>query len=145
MAGEFGGPDYVAAARAQAVEIYLDHVDIDDPTRKDRLLAEIYKAHQKVPQQAAVSTMVNLLNGYDSLPAAQACKVPVLYLDAGVPMIEKGRDLERFRAACPQLVIAKTYGAGHFSPLEVPDQVNAMIARFIAVGIDRRPSLPPRR
>ena len=64
----------------------------------------------------------------------------VAYLDAGVPMIEKGRDLERFRAACPQLVVAKTFGAGHFSPLEVPDQINAMIARFIAVGIDRRPS-----
>jgi pimeloyl-ACP methyl ester carboxylesterase len=31
-------------------------------------------------------------------------------------------------------------GAGHFSPLEVPDQINAMIARFLAVGIGRCPS-----
>jgi pimeloyl-ACP methyl ester carboxylesterase len=140
MAAEFKGPDYLAAARAQAVELYLDHVDIDDPKRKERLLSQIYEAHPKTPQHAAVSTFVNLLNGYDSLPAAKACKVPVAYLDAGVPMIEKGRDLDRFRAACPQLIVAKTFGAGHFSPLEVPDQINAMIARFIAVGIDRRPS-----
>jgi pimeloyl-ACP methyl ester carboxylesterase len=138
MAAEFSGPGFLAAARAQAVELYLDHVDIDDPKRKERLLGPIYEAHLKTPQHAAISTFVNLLNGYDPLPAAKACKVPVAYLDAGVPMIENGRDLERFRVACPQLIVAKTFGAGHFSPLEVPDQINAMIARFIAVGIDRR-------
>jgi pimeloyl-ACP methyl ester carboxylesterase len=139
MAAEFAGSDYRAAARAQAVELYLDHIDIDDPKRKQRLLEVIFEAHLKTPQHAVLSTMANLLNGFDPLPAAKACTVPIVYLDAGVPMIEQGRDLQRFREVCPQLVIAKTYGAGHFSPIEVPDQVNAMIARFIAVGIDRRP------
>jgi pimeloyl-ACP methyl ester carboxylesterase len=131
------GPDYLAVARAQAVEIYLDHVDIDDPDRKQRLLGQIFEAHAKAPQHVAVSTFRNLLTGYDSWSAAKACKAPVLYVDAGVPMVEAGRDLERFRTACPQLVVARTFGAGHFAPLEVPDQVNAMIERFIAVGIDR--------
>lgn len=131
------GPDYLAVARAQAAEIYLDHVDIDDPDRKQRLLGQIFEAHAKAPQHVAVSTFRNLLTGYDSWPAAKACKAPVLYVDAGVPMVEAGRDLERFRTACPQLVVARTFGAGHFAPLEVPDQINAMIERFIAVGIDR--------
>lgn len=140
MADTIDGAGYLAVARAQAAEIYLDHVDIDDPNRKERLLGVLYEAQRKTPEHAAVSTIVNVLNRYDSEPAARACKVPVTYLDAGVPMIEQGRDLERFRAVCPQLVVAKTFGAGHFSPLEVPDQINAMIARFIAVGIDRRPS-----
>jgi pimeloyl-ACP methyl ester carboxylesterase len=36
---------------------------------------------------------------------------------------------------CPQLMVATTLGAGHFSPLEVPDQINAMIARFLAVAV----------
>jgi pimeloyl-ACP methyl ester carboxylesterase len=137
MAETFKGPDFLAAARAQASELYLDHVDSDDPTRKERLLRPVYAAHLKTPQHVAVSTFVNLLNGYDALPAAEACRVPVAYLSAGVPMIERASDLERFRAACPQLVVAKTLGAGHFSPLEVPDQINAMISRFIAVGIAR--------
>jgi hypothetical protein len=53
-------------------------------------------------------------------------------------MIEQACDLEQFKAACPQLLIAKTLGAGHFSPLEVPDQINAMIERFLAVGIGPR-------
>ena len=34
----------------------------------------------------------------------------------------------------PQLVIAKTLGAGHCSYVFVPDQVNAMIEHFIAVS-----------
>jgi pimeloyl-ACP methyl ester carboxylesterase len=138
MLGQLTGPDYRAAARAQAVELYLDHVDIDDPDRKEALLNLIYKAHEKTPPHAAISTMANLFNGYDSTPAAKACKAPVAYLDAGVPVIEQLRDLDRFKAACPQLIVAKILGAGHFAPLEVPDQVNAMIARFVAVGIDRR-------
>lgn len=138
MVAQFSGPDYLAAARAQAIEIYADHVDIDDPNRKERLLEQIYAAHPKTPQHAAVSTFANLANGYNSTPAAKACKVPVAYLDAGVPLIEQMRDLDQLRAACPQLTVAKILGAGHFAPLEVPDQVNAMIARFIAVGIDRR-------
>jgi pimeloyl-ACP methyl ester carboxylesterase len=137
MAAQLLNGDHRAMARAQAVEIYLDHVDIDDPMRKQRLIDVLSAAHRKSPRHAAVSTIMGLLNGYDARPAAEACTVPVAYLDAGVPMIEQGRDLQRFKEACPQLVVAKTFGAGHFAPLEVPDQINAMIARFIAVGIDR--------
>jgi pimeloyl-ACP methyl ester carboxylesterase len=140
MAGAFSGPDFLAAARAQAIELYLDYVDLDDPGRKERLLAPVYDAHRKTPKHAAVSTLAGLLNGYDATPAAEACKVPVAYLAASVPLIEQGCDLHRFRALCPKLTVAKTLGAGHFSPLEVPDQINAMIARFLAVGIERRPS-----
>jgi pimeloyl-ACP methyl ester carboxylesterase len=133
----FSRPDYLVEARVGAAKAFLDHVDIDDPDRKQRLLDQVFEAHDKAPQHVAVSTIHHVLDGYDSWPAAKACKVPVLYLDAGVPANEAARDLERFRAACPQLVVAKTYGAGHFSPLEIPEQVNAMIERFIAVGIDR--------
>jgi hypothetical protein len=42
----------------------------------------------------------------------------------------------RFRQLCPQLVTAQTIGSGHFHQLEVPDQVNAMIERFLT-------TLPP--
>ena len=33
----------------------------------------------------------------------------------------------------PDLHLATTVGAGHFHQLEVPDQVNAMIERFLEV------------
>src|SRR6202790_2884871 len=72
MAEIFSGPDFLEAARAQAIELYLDHVDIDDPTRRERLLAAVFDAHLKTPQHVAVSTFLHLVNGYDATPAAEA-------------------------------------------------------------------------
>ena len=34
----------------------------------------------------------------------------------------------------PKLVIGRTVGAGHFNMLEVPDQVNPMISRFLQIS-----------
>lgn len=134
----FRRPDYLEVARAQAYSLYGPHVDPDDPDRRERILAEVLDAHRYISQQAAVSSFVNWLR-HDSLPAAQACRVPMAYLDSGHPAIVQGRDLVRLRKACPQLMIAKVLGAGHFSSLEVPDQVNAMIDRFMAVAVAVRP------
>jgi len=41
-----------------------------------------------------------------------------------------------FARLCPQLVTAKAVGSGHFLSLEVPEQVNAMIDRFIALWVN---------
>jgi hypothetical protein len=37
------------------------------------------------------------------------------------------------RQACPAITIGQAAGAGHFIHLEVPDQVNAMIERFLTI------------
>ena len=43
--------------------------------------------------------------------------------------------LEKLKEVCPQLVMAKTLLAGHFNTIEVSDQINAMLNRFLKVGI----------
>jgi pimeloyl-ACP methyl ester carboxylesterase len=68
--------------------------------------------------------------GFDSEAAARACKVPALLIDAEAPVPDRAR----FRAACPQLQMAQTVGAGHFCQLEVPEQVNAMLERFLVTA-----------
>ena len=82
------------------------------------------------PQQVVVSTWDGMF-AWDSAAAAAACKVPALYIDTGTP----NADLQRFHELCPQLVIGKTVGSGHFLELEVPEQVNAMIERFLAITL----------
>jgi pimeloyl-ACP methyl ester carboxylesterase len=62
--------------------------------------------------------------------AVQKCKVPFLYIAADQPLA----DLSRLRELNPQIVIGQTVGAGHFHQLEVPEQVNAMIDRFLKVS-----------
>jgi pimeloyl-ACP methyl ester carboxylesterase len=40
----------------------------------------------------------------------------------------------KLRKAMPAAVLAQTAGAGHFHQLVVPDQINAMIDRFLAIN-----------
>jgi hypothetical protein len=47
-------------------------------------------------------------------------------------------DLARLRQLCPRVVTGQTVGAGHFHQIEVPEQVNAMIDRFLAPAVGRR-------
>ena len=50
------------------------------------------------------------------------------------------RELDRVKQLCPQLVTTKALLAGHFNTIEVADQVNAMIERFLAVGLGAQQS-----
>ncbi len=63
----------------------------------------------------------------------RACRAPVLYIEAA----HRLADLDRFAVLCPHLVTAKAVGSGHFLSLEVPEQINPMIDRFIALYVRR--------
>jgi pimeloyl-ACP methyl ester carboxylesterase len=97
----------------------------DDPIRKERLVAALCA----VPQHILVSTWAGFL-AHETEAAAARCRVPLLYIGGVFPA-----DLARFKELCPQLVVGQTVGAGHFQQLEVPEQVNAMIDRFLAVSV----------
>ncbi len=86
-----------------------------------------------MPRHVAISAWENGFFGWDTAVAATACGAPFLYIDAGTPNV----DLDRLAALCPTLLVGRTVGAGHFHQLEVPDQVNAMIDRFVAVALPR--------
>lgn len=114
------GPDYVSAATAMVDSMFLP---CDDPGRR----AAITNGMTAVPQHTMVSAMrANLDQTAESLGTISQ---PFLLISAGwLPA-----DLPRLRATIPNLAFAQTYGSGHFSMLEVPDQVNAMLERFLAL------------
>src|SRR5258706_13591167 len=85
----------------------------------------------KTSQHVAVPAFRNHLLDYDASPAARACRVPIAYIAASNLMA----DLGQFKQLCPQLVTAQTIGSGHFSPLEVREQVTAMLERFVTVSL----------
>lgn len=95
----------------------------DDAARRDRLHAALLET----PQSILSATWDGLL-AYDLTPAAASCKIPTLCVAAVMPC-----DETRLRELCPRVTFGRTVGAGHFHQLEVPDQVNAMIERFIAL------------
>jgi pimeloyl-ACP methyl ester carboxylesterase len=115
------GPGYRPTAEAFMAERLFSRRD--DPQRKARIVAQM----AATPQHVMHSSFQQLF-AFDSEAAARACKVPVLLIDAEAPIPDRAR----FKAACPQLQVAQTAGAGHFHQLEVPGQVNAMLERFLA-------------
>ncbi len=116
------GPDYREVQRKMVTEMLF--LPTDDPARK----ARIVDAMSSAPQHVMASAFENIFS--DTAATAAACKVPLLILMAAQPL----SDVIRLRQVCPNVIIGQTVGAGHFHQLEVPEQVNAMIDRFLAVS-----------
>ncbi len=108
----------------------------DDQQRRDRIADHMSSA----PRHVMLSAWEHVWD-FDSAGALAGLSVPALYIGGGAPLGPNGTGaalgtLEAIRAQNAQIVIGQTVGAGHFSQLDAADQVNAMIARFLA------PTLP---
>jgi pimeloyl-ACP methyl ester carboxylesterase len=117
-------------------EDYLPAIDeyftrLAGPTVEPRLLEWILGGIARVPLHVAISAWENAVFGFDTAAAAADCRAPFLYIDAGSP----NADLDRLGVLCPHLTLGRTVGAGHFHQLEVPDQVNSMIDRFMELSV----------
>ena len=97
-----------------------------DATERARLVSFIASC----PQNVLVSAMEGII-AFDSVAAAQRVKCPLLYVGTSTTYA----DVARFRELCPQLVTGQLVGCGHYFPLEVPDQLNAMVGRFIQTHV----------
>jgi pimeloyl-ACP methyl ester carboxylesterase len=86
-------------------------IPTDNPDRRESILERMVVA----PQHVLVSAFEGLRD-YD--PTAEA-----------VPR----SDMVRFHELAAQILYGKTVGSGHFCQLEVPEQVNAMIDRFLSI------------
>jgi pimeloyl-ACP methyl ester carboxylesterase len=119
IAAALRGPGYRQAAQALvAHSMFL-------PDSDAALKARIVEAMASAPQHVLASCW-EAIGAFDGAAAAAACEVPALFIDAGGI-----GDTARFKSLCAQLVVEKTAGSGHFHQLEVPDQVNAMLQRFL--------------
>jgi pimeloyl-ACP methyl ester carboxylesterase len=97
-----------------------------DPGACARLLATI----SACPQHVLIAALEGII-AFDSVAAAARVTCPLLYLGTNATYA----DLGRLRELCPQLVTGQLVGCGHYFPVEVPAQVNAMIARFIRIAV----------
>ncbi len=118
------GPDRVAVMRDYVSTALF--IPTDDPVRKEKLLASMSAA----PAHVVVSAMEGLRD-YDPAYAKGLVTAPSLYIAADEPIPRS--DMAVMHELLPHLEYGQTVGSGHFCQLEVPDQVNAMIDRFIAI------------
>ena len=73
--------------------------------------------------------VLRAMGEFDGAAVLGSATVPVLSIGSAGPA-NSAADL---RQACPAITIGQTVGSGHFIQLEVPDQVNAMIERFLTI------------
>jgi len=97
----------------------------DDPKRKEKILADMTSAPDHVTLGCWEGIIAADMDG-----ALRKVKVPFLYLAADPQLA----DPQKLRELCPHVVVGQTVGAGHFHQLEVPDQVNSMIERFLRIS-----------
>lgn len=116
-----GGPDHAervaAFARARLLE----------PTDGEEVISRV----ESVMGATAPHVFLGMSEGvleFDSWAAAQSCRMPGLLVLASRPSFLDAAALE---ALPPSWQIARVVGSGHFVQLVVPEQVNAMIDRFL--------------
>jgi pimeloyl-ACP methyl ester carboxylesterase len=112
-------PDFRSVLRGFLAVAYLP---FDDPEKAAEDLMKV----DLVPEHAVRATWDSLFT-WDPIPALEAMEKPFLYLDHGQPDVP----MDVVRRYCPQVVYGQTVGAGHRALQVVPNQVNAMIERFV--------------
>jgi pimeloyl-ACP methyl ester carboxylesterase len=118
------GADYREAIRA-----YVSNVLVH-PHRRPGAQGAHRATDVLRPQHVVVSAFEGVRD-YDPIEAGGGLAVPGLYVAANEP--QPRSDMSRFHEMFPQVLDGKIVGSGHFCQLEVPEQVNAMIDRFLAI------------
>ncbi|HVV35457.1 MAG TPA: alpha/beta hydrolase [Acidimicrobiales bacterium] len=113
-----------AAARAGLVDMMF--MATDDAARK----AAIAEAMAVAPQEVAGPAIASLLD-FDGPAALAAVQCPIASIGSDGPV----NDALEMKRINPNVLIGQTLGAGHFNQLEVPDQVNAMLERFVRISL----------
>jgi pimeloyl-ACP methyl ester carboxylesterase len=125
---ELRGPDYRDVLRGYASRALF--ISTDDEQRKEHILQSM----SSTPQHVVVSAFEGLRD-YDPTEAAGGLALPGVYIAADE--LQPRSDMTRFHEMFSDILYGKTVGSGHFCQLEVPEQVNAMIERFLAITLQR--------
>lgn len=119
-----GGDD---ARRAYVEALFLPE---DDPVARQHTLDMMCA----VPARVAADVLRGVVE-WDGVAALRGCEAPVLAI-LSRPVGSNAPD--RLLALKPEIEIGVTVGSGHFHQLVVPEQVNAMIERFVSTRAGRR-------
>jgi len=125
LVARLGGPDYRDAFRAFIESRMFRRTDSAE------VRARITNDMCATSQQVLVPTFASI-SEWSGEHLADRVRCPVLLITAGDGL---PADMARTRELIAGLELGRTVGAGHFAHVLVPDQVNAMIAQFLAVSV----------
>jgi len=100
------------------------------PTADDAVRTHIVEMMCAAPL-AAARGVIESITSWNGVGALALCEAPTLVVLSGTV---GSNSPDRLRAINPAVEIGVTVGSGHCHQLEVPEQVNAMIERFLALA-----------
>jgi pimeloyl-ACP methyl ester carboxylesterase len=115
------GPQWLEALRGYFGERMFG--PFDPPELKSTILEELAAAHPQV-----IAPLMRDLFSQDFADAVHDAPCPLLYIHARIPA-----DLGRLKELRPNALIGSVVGSGHYMALVVPEQVAAMLERFLAI------------
>lgn len=99
----------------------------DSQQLKARIMAQLGNARREM-----ATTMMRDLFSSDYADHLSSTDYPLLFIHSRIPV-----DLTRLRQLRPDALVGEVVGAGHYAMLEVPNQVNAMLDRFLEIVAPR--------
>jgi pimeloyl-ACP methyl ester carboxylesterase len=123
FAAQMEGPDGEAVRRA-----WVEGGQFDNPELKRWIVDTMCS----VPLKVAIPMLRDTTTTWNGVAAMILCRAPLLVIRA---QVGGSNDPSRLRALKPDVHIGVTVGAGHFHQLEVPEQINAMLERFMHVAL----------
>jgi len=110
-----------------AVEVFV-RTQLTSPGDDPAVVASAVALMTSLPREVFVALGTSRL-GFDDVAAAKGVTAPALFVGSARPFC----DLASVRANCPGWYLGRVVGSGHKLQLLVPDQVNAMIDRFLSL------------
>ena len=121
--------DQLEGPRGEEVRrLWTDGMGARDPD-----LARWISEHMCATPLPVAAAVIRSLNDWNGVGALQLCEIPTLLL--GRAGGDGAANVVRLLAIKPDIEVGMTVGAGHFIQLEVPEQVNAMMERFLNLSV----------
>ena len=120
------GPHWLEALTGFFGGVILDPHDPED------LVQRVIAAAGRTRPEFAGSFFASLMAS-DYAAELESARCPLLYIHAKTPT-----DLQHLRDLRPDAMIDQVVGSGHYAMLTAPDQVNAMLDRFLHLVDDPR-------
>jgi pimeloyl-ACP methyl ester carboxylesterase len=100
---------------------------------RDPELAGWISDHMCATPLSVAAPVIRNLNDWNGVGALSLCEIPTLLVSRAGG--DRTAEVARLLAIKPDLEVGMTVGTGHFCQLEVPEQVNAMIERFLSLSV----------
>lgn len=101
------------------------------PAAGAEIRAKVAEMFEQTPAETAVADLLAMRDRPDSTPVLPTISVPTLVVHGAEDAIVSRESSEGMAARIPGAGLAVVPGAGHLSPMENPDAVNAALGAFL--------------